>query len=193
MGGDGRASRWAVPSVRFLKPQFGLRTLFCIVTFCAFLAYFIQRDEYRVKHHSVADLLSVSTQAELTKLITWAVAPDSWEHVGGRAYLKFSRKSRAVIIFQTDEAHNEIRRLFESLRTGKDLLRPEDAHIRSVLTHSFTFDLPTQPLTELVKNIAVQTGIPIRMDYITSPEIGWDIGIPVILDVRKKQLAEALD
>lgn len=58
---------------------------------------------------------------ELISLVTTVVEPDSWEEVGGPGSIAASAPTNALVILQSQAAHEEIQQLFSALRKWRDV------------------------------------------------------------------------
>jgi len=58
---------------------------------------------------------------ELISLVTTVVEPDSWDEVGGPGSIAASAPTSALVILQSQAAHEEIQQLFSALRKWRDV------------------------------------------------------------------------
>lgn len=66
--------------------------------------------------YRVSELLPENGDTEwLVKLITWIVAPDTWDEVGGAGSIVYIDHLETLLISQTDEIHTEVQRLLGKL------------------------------------------------------------------------------
>ena len=56
--------------------------------------------------------------------IETAVAPTTWDEVGGPGSITISRESRSLVISQTQEVHEEVIRLLTALCKARDVQDP---------------------------------------------------------------------
>ena len=88
-------------------------------------------NELRTKVYPVSDLTMPATgrvsgedYSSLIEVITTSISPTTWDEVGGPASVKALRKSRSLIIAQTEEAQEQIVELLTALRKARDSQPP---------------------------------------------------------------------
>ena len=88
-------------------------------------------NELTTKVYPVGDLTMPATgrvsgedYSSLIEVITTSISPTTWDEVGGPASVKALRKSRSLIIAQTEEAQEQIVELLTALRKARDSQPP---------------------------------------------------------------------
>lgn len=69
--------------------------------------------------YTIGEFVSAEEISQLTAAIEYTIATDSWESVGGDAFMKPSDDNRQLVINQSYPAHLAIRKLFADLKSAK--------------------------------------------------------------------------
>ena len=167
--------------------------------------------------YEVRDLMQSAHAADaldpemLMDLITTAVEPVSWDDVGGPGSL--SSFSGALIVSQTDAAHDQVQALLTELRRAKHALEHDPAKAfetrwkvasradrEAAARIQAALEKPIEPrrfsddiLAEAIALLAQQAGIPIEFDWMSVNEGGIDQSTRVTANVPKTSLGAALN
>jgi len=117
--------------------------------------------------YNVGDLLDAGYgQEELSMVIDCAVAPETWESVGGAGAL--TSLGDVMFIRQTEKVQREIRGLLTALRRhGRQtfvLDPPQHLAIRKKLNENVSVEFVDTPLVAAVKQLSEDTGVDLRLD-----------------------------
>jgi hypothetical protein len=162
--------------------------------------------------YDVADLIAPRDGApsaldnanSLLDVIAGAVAPDSWDEVGGPGALKVFEG--ALTVAQTEEVHEQLAALLAGLREARSqpgaavIAPPEPSSqaqkvrqaIDEALARPIELDFADQPLTDVAALIAQQRGIPVLIDSRALEDAGTPPDVPVTLAIRGAPLEAAL-
>jgi hypothetical protein len=75
--------------------------------------------------------LDVDADALINVIIS-AIAPDTWEFVGGNGSLEWHERTGALVCTQTWQVHQQVESLLDSLRQSRDLQKIDWSRVRSV-------------------------------------------------------------
>jgi hypothetical protein len=145
--------------------------------------------------YNVGDLLdSDYEQDRLAQVIESAVAPESWENVGGTGALTFL--GDVMFIRQTDKIQREIQGLLSALRrhARQTFVLDPTQHLamRQKLKANVSVDFLDTPLVTAVAQLAEQADIDLRLDLPALRAIGVREREPITLKLTNHTLATVL-
>ena len=117
----------------------------------------------------------------LGQLVTSLIAPDTWQEVGGYGIIE--AVPNALLISQTSEIHEQIRRLLKRL---DDLDQPGFApiflddrtarseHIKNTLDQQVTVDFWQASLRDILRWVSTEYDVPIAIDDVALTDYGID-------------------
>ena len=145
--------------------------------------------------YNVGDLLDAGyEQDDLSQVIDCAVAPSSWESVGGAGAL--TSLGDVMFIRQTDEIQREIQGLLTALRghARQTFVLDATQHLamRQKLNENVSVDFLDTPLVAAVGQLAEDTGVDLRLDMPSLRESRIREREPITLKLTDHTLATVL-
>lgn len=117
---------------------------------------------------------------ELTEAICTAVAPESWDDVGGPGSICVYRRS--LVVSQSDELQRQIRsmlaRLGVAITSKPGETRPPDEFDRA-MEKALSFDFDDVPLADVAAFLAEATGLEVYLDALALEDMGLATDAPV--------------
>ncbi len=125
------------------------------------------QERQSTEPYTVGDLLDDGYAADsLSEVITYRIAPDSWEENGGYGVIQLL--GDVLFVRQNDAQHREVRGLLAALRKhGRRTLTsdpPQHLALHEVLFSKVTVEFDDTPLETAIESLADQANADIRLD-----------------------------
>jgi hypothetical protein len=145
--------------------------------------------------HNIGDLLDAGYEPDtLAQVIQCAVAPASWDTVGGAGVVSFL--GDVMLVRQTDDLQREVRGLLAALRKhGRRTFAsdpPQHSLLRKKLGQNVTVALRDTPLETALQQLAEKAQIDIRLDLPALREKGVRQRQPISLALADQKLKTVL-
>jgi hypothetical protein len=145
--------------------------------------------------YNLGDLLDAGYNTEdLGEVIEYAIAPDSWETVGGPGVLSFL--GDVMFLRHTGDAHRQVEALLAALRKhGRQtfiLDPPQHLLLRQKLDDNASVDFDDTPLDTAIDALSNQLNIDIRLDVPALRDIRVRERQPVTLKLTDRSLKTVL-
>jgi hypothetical protein len=145
--------------------------------------------------HGVGDLLDAGFNGDaLIETITGAIAPETWEEVGGPGAV--SLLGDVLFVRQRDDLQREVRGLLAALRKhGRRTFvfdAPEHLTLRQKLDENVSVDFRDTPLESAVRELAEKAQIDIRLDEVALREAGVRDRHPISVVLTDRKLKTVL-
>lgn len=153
------------------------------------------QERQSTEPYNVGDLLDDGYAADsLSEVITYGIAPDSWEENGGYGVIQLL--GDVLFVRQNDAQHREVRGLLAALRKhGRRTLTsdpPQHLALHEVLFSKVTVEFDDTPLETAIESLADQANADIRLDGPALRAIRIRDREPVSLQLSDRRLRTVL-